>query len=736
MTTPNPCVFRFCDVEVRESERRVTRAGEPLALEPKTYRVLLHFLRHPGHLVTKNELLDAVWGDAAVTESSLTRAIALLRRALEDDPRQPRFIETVSTAGYRLICAVQAEDELASTVVATASDLERNVLPPAASKTRAFPSRFWISGGIGALAMAALLMVAVEYLRRPFGRSTMTTPEVPGMPVPLTAYPGLALQPTFSPDGNEVAFSWNGEKQDHYEIYRKLIGQGEPLRLNTGPLGGYSPAWSPDGRFIAYFRRSRSGNTEVCVIPALGGPVRPLADVMPSGWVMNFPHETLAWTHDGKWLIVPDWPGAGQPAGLFLVSVDSGEKRRLTSAEYGDEFPSLSPDGRTLAFVRALADGLHQDVYLLSLTKGFEAPGEPQRLTYENRLVESPVWTRDGKEIVFSSGGWWGERNTRRIAVSERGSPANYHPRATSFGEDATTLSISSTTDRLVYSRVSQIVNIYRLELSPTGNAIGTPQRVTPTSRVNIQPNFSPDGKRLVFTSTRSGNQEIWISDLDGLNPRQLTSVGGALTSDSSWSPDGKAIVFNSQWKGLSDIYVVNVEGGPPTALTNGKYGNYWPTWSRDGKWIYFMSNRTGRLAVYKVPAGGGDPIQVLPKGTWGFPLESADGKWIYMLAWDGRPGLWKVPIDGGKGILLIKSPDALNYAVADGGVFFLDGHWADNANASIDFLDFASGKAKLVVKTGKPISMGLAVSPDQRWLLFTEVEYFGSDLMLVDNFR
>ena len=135
---------------------------------------------------------------------------------------------------------------------------------------------------------------------------------------------------------------------------------------------------------------------------------------------MNFPHATLAWTHDGKWLIVPDFsPAAGQAAGLFLLSVESGEKQRLTSTKHFDESPSLSPDGRTLAFVRGLEEG--QDVYLLSLTEGLQAQGEPERLTYENRLVESPVWTRDGKEIVFSSGGWWGERSMRRIAVGERG---------------------------------------------------------------------------------------------------------------------------------------------------------------------------------------------------------------------------------------------------------------------------------------------------------------------------
>ena len=80
--------------------------------------------------------------------------------------------------------------------------------------------------------------------------------------------------------------------------------------------------------------------------------------------------------------------------------------------------------------------------------------------------------------------------------------------------------------------------------------------------------------------------------------------------------------------------------------------------------------------------------------------------------------------------------PDYLNYVVANNGIYFLDENYGSNAPASIDFFDFVSGKTKLVIKTGKPISMGLAVSPDQRWLLFTEVEYLGSDLMLVDNFR
>src|ERR1035438_1413731 len=94
-------VFRFADVEVREREFSIVKAGEVLPVEPKAFRVLLILLRNPQKLIPKEELLNAVWGDAAVSENSLARSIALLRRLLGDESRSPRFIETVATVGYR-----------------------------------------------------------------------------------------------------------------------------------------------------------------------------------------------------------------------------------------------------------------------------------------------------------------------------------------------------------------------------------------------------------------------------------------------------------------------------------------------------------------------------------------------------------------------------------------------------------------------------------------------------------
>src|ERR1700719_346648 len=107
MTEHKCFVFTFADVKVREREFSTVKAGEVLAVEPKAFRVLLFLLRNPHRLIPKDELLDAVWNEVAVSENSLTRSIALLRRLLGDDTHEPRYIATVPTIGYRFLCDVE-----------------------------------------------------------------------------------------------------------------------------------------------------------------------------------------------------------------------------------------------------------------------------------------------------------------------------------------------------------------------------------------------------------------------------------------------------------------------------------------------------------------------------------------------------------------------------------------------------------------------------------------------------
>jgi DNA-binding winged helix-turn-helix (wHTH) protein len=111
MIEHKPFVFTFADVEVREREFCIVRAGEVLPVEPKAFRVLVFLLRNPHRLITKDELLDAVWNDCAVSENSLARSIALLRRLLGDDTREPCYIATVPTVGYRFLCDVKVAED-------------------------------------------------------------------------------------------------------------------------------------------------------------------------------------------------------------------------------------------------------------------------------------------------------------------------------------------------------------------------------------------------------------------------------------------------------------------------------------------------------------------------------------------------------------------------------------------------------------------------------------------------
>ena len=231
---------------------------------------------------------------------------------------------------------------------------------------------------------AALLGISVW-----FYRSTTKMPEASLVAVPLTSYPGEERQPSFSPDGNQVAFSWNGEKQDNFDIYVKLIGSGTQLRLTTAPEADSCPAWSPDGRSIAFIREGPGGKASVYLVSPLGPPERKVAEVSQTG--MDWPRG-LAWTPDGKSLVVTDRNSDSEPLGLFLLSVESGERQRLTSPPekvFVDSQPAFSPDGRTLAFIREVAVGV-DDIYLLTLSEDFQPIGEPKRLTFENQLTFRP----------------------------------------------------------------------------------------------------------------------------------------------------------------------------------------------------------------------------------------------------------------------------------------------------------------------------------------------------------
>jgi Tol biopolymer transport system component len=261
--------------------------------------------------------------------------------------------------------------------------------------------------------------------------------------------------------------------------------------------------------------------------------------------------------------------------------------------------------------------------------------------------------------------------------------------------------------------------------------AAGAPEKLSASTRAEEVPQYSPDGAKIVFTSSRSGPPEVWVCERDGSNPLQLTFLGAPVTGSPHWSPDGKHIVFDSNVDGQFDIYAINAAGGSPQRLTSHAGSNALASFSRDNLHIYFSSDRSGRWELWKMPFAGGEGTRITTGGGRA-PIESADGKLIY---YERAYELWSVPVNGGQETKLLGSVGFLNFAVAQKGIYFLRDEDVDPRH-TIEFFVPATRSTARVFEIGNAIGAGLAVAPDNDALLFTNVVQRGSDLMLVENFR
>jgi Tol biopolymer transport system component len=306
-----------------------------------------------------------------------------------------------------------------------------------------------------------------------------------------------------------------------------------------------------------------------------------------------------------------------------------------------------------------------------------------------------------------------------------------------SVGEDGFYPAVSRQGHRLVYTRSWLDYNIWRIDLPDLHIGVAREgfksSMVVASSRADGSPAFSPDGKKIVFGSDRTGFPEIWAADADGLNEVQLTN-SSTYSGSPSWSPDGTRITFDCNESGHFEIYVMSANGGKPRRQTNGAADSAVPRWSRDGKWLYFRSVRSGENQIWKMPSVGGDAIQVTKKG--GFQAaESADGKFLYYTKTDPVSGLWRASVSGGEETRILEAVAQRSFAVVKDGVYYFAPP-GTSGRSPLQFLNFTSARTITIGSTDKPIWLYMDVSRDGRWLIYSQRDQRIQNLMLVENFH
>jgi serine/threonine protein kinase len=566
------------------------------------------------------------------------------------------------------------------------------------------------AGLVGALALATGGLL--------FWRSRQPERPAPQL-VPLTSSPGDEMYPTFSPDGDQIAFVWNGEKTDNWDIYVKMIGSVETHRLTTDPGDDDFPAWSTDGRQIAFVHVPAGSKTgTIHLISPLGGSDRKLSD-------QPVADEQLSWSPDGRWLATGSaYTDFGSDVrGIRLVETATGEARAVTSPG-GSTYhmqPAFSHDGRHLAYFSCVRRVSCQ-VEVVELGTDSLPKGAARRLSRKGINPAGLAWARDGRSVVFTD--VCAGRRIWRVGIAG-GAPQRVEVAGFMAYRPAT----AAARDRLAFVRRGSYSRIYRFEP-------GRPSEpVAPSSSLDWFPDLSRDGRRLAFQSGRGGEgEEIWLAAADGSNPSQLTHGPGLWQGSPRWSPDGRRIAFDSldedgQW----DVWTIDADGGTPRRLTTHSADDGMPSWSRDGRFVYFSSNRTGADAIWRVLATGGTEEQVTDAGG-GKSQEAPDGKTLFVRGTGaGHAPVFAVPLAGGPARTVIDCAPQNGFAVGTLGVYHVG--CVDSGDAPLFVWDPATGRDRPLGTLERSYGQ-LTVSADGKTILFTGQGGEGEDLVLIENFR
>lgn len=539
---------RVVDIPLREITP--VSGGDAVRVTLKSLGVLLTLVAHAGRPVSREALLEWVWPDTLPTDDVVTQAITQLRKALGDDREHPRYIETLSKQGYRLIAPLEW-------LVETPPPAEPAVvvaMPQATAKGRT--SGFKIMAAVAALTLLAGAAVWQWRDRVPVAATVAAAPVSKTDTAPLPDYQRIASlplnerRPSLSPDGSLVVYIRGaGEESSQLMLQTSSATPPRPLTEKLPGQSDLSPTWSPDGLQIA-FVRVNSERCAVMLIPAAGGSAREVGDC-----IGGYSH-MIRWYSDSKALIAAakarDAAGVTEMA-LYRMALDDGQWQRIVyekSPTDEDMSPHVSPDGRWIAFQRNVSLG---DLWRMPV-----AGGKPQRLTNLGTNIYGLSWMPDSRHLLFS------RSVNGRVGLSKLDVASG---RITDYaGDNGSQMfpTVAQNSGTVAFEVENSRSRMRQVVLADGELALDSSRLLLESSGSSLLPSVAADGRQLLFYSDRSGDLRLWW--VDHRQPDTLRSFDQLMPvprHPPMWHADSqRALVLGRNAEGVASVFEVEPRMG------------------------------------------------------------------------------------------------------------------------------------------------------------------------------